>query len=103
MKYEFKNKHLIQLYTDGRSKKYRFLDKSSLRKFFKCILAIEAAVDIYDFYNSTSLHFEKLEGYDSKFSMRLNIKNRLMIEISFEDDEKTAGIVAVIDITKHYQ
>jgi len=103
MKYEFKNKHLIQLYTEGKNKKYNFLNKSSIRKFIKCILAIDAAVDIFDFYNSTSLHFEKLKGYDAKFSMRIDIKNRLMLEISFEDDEKTTGIVAVIDITKHYQ
>jgi plasmid maintenance system killer protein len=42
MKYEFKNKHLIQLYTEGKNKKYKFLDKRSVRKFIKCI-GIDAA------------------------------------------------------------
>ena len=103
MEYDFDNKHLIDLYTRGRSRKFRFVDKTLAKKFVERINRIEAAQTIYDLREPPSMKFESLEGYDNRFSIRLDKKHRLEFEIDFEDEEKTTGNVFIVDVSQHYQ
>ena len=101
MQIDFKNKHLIQLYQDGKSRKYP-LPEEVLSKFFMRIQQLEAAATIHDLWKTPSLNFEKLQGYENKYSIRLDRKWRLEVEIIWEDREKTKGTVYIVEISKHY-
>jgi proteic killer suppression protein len=101
LRVEFKNKSLIQLYETGKSKKYR-LRQDILTKFFMRIQQLEASNDIYDLWKTSSLHFEKMEHYENRYSVRLSRKWRLELEMEWADEEKTRGIVYVDEISKHY-
>ncbi len=101
MQVEFKNKNLNQLYNEGQNKKYN-LPQEILKKFFMRIQQLEAAVTIYDLWKSASLKFERLKDFSNRYSLRLDKKWRLEIEIQWEDKEKTKGTVYVIELSKHY-
>jgi proteic killer suppression protein len=101
MDFRFKNKDLEKLYTDGKSRKYR-LSEDIIDKFFARIQQIEAANDIYDLWNDKGLHFEKLQGYESRYSMRLKLKYRLELIIEWQNTENTVGEFFIIDISDHY-
>ena len=103
MEFKLKNKYLIDLYTTGKCKKYNFLNKKAVENFLFCIQTIEAAIVIQDWWELKSLKFEKLEGFEKRFSMRIDDKHRLEFEIAFEDKEKTKGFVIVLKISKHYK
>lgn len=102
MKYHFSNKKLEQLYTTGRSKKYK-LDKNIIKDFIWLVGVIDAAKDIHDFWNQPALNFEKLEGFQKRYSFRINRKYRLEVDIDWENEEQTIGIVGIDEISKHYQ
>ena len=102
MKYNFSNKKLEQLYTTGKSKKYK-LDKNIIHNFIWLVGVIDAAKDIHDFWNQPALNFEKLEGFQKRYSFRITIKYRLEVYIDWENEEHTVGIVGIDEISKHYQ
>ncbi len=101
MQVEFKNKNLNQLYNEGKNSKYN-LPQEILKKFFMRIQQLEAAVTIYDLWKSASLNFEKLKGFSNRYSLRLDKKWRLEIEMQWEDKEKTKGTAYIVEISKHY-
>lgn len=101
MKIEFKNKHLLALYKTGKSKKYK-LQKSILEYFFSVVAILESVKDIYDLWNLPSLKFEKLQGFKSKYSARLNKQYRLEMTIEWTNEELTIGIIGLEDISNHY-
>jgi len=101
MDFDFKNKYLEDLYTKGRSKKYK-LPVGVPKKYVERIGRIESSVTINDLREPPSMEFEKLEGYEKRFSIRLNKQYRLEFEIDFEDEEKTFGSVLIIDVSNHY-
>lgn len=101
MDFRFDNKDLEKLYVEGRSKKLK-LTSEIIDKFFARIQQIEAAYSIYDLMNNKSLKFEKLQGFDSRFSIRLNIKYRLEFEINWLNSEKTVGEFTILNISNHY-
>lgn len=102
MKYYFSNRKLRQLYTTGKSKKYK-LDKNIIQDFIWLVSVIDAAKDIHDFWNQPALNFEKLEGFKRCYSFRITRKYRLEVEIDWENEEQTVGIVSIDEISKHYQ
>ena len=102
MKYHFTNKKLEQLYETGQSKKYK-LDRNIIIDFVWLVNVIDAAKDIYDFWDEPALNFEKLVGYEFRYSFRINRKYRLEVDIDWENDEQTVGIVGIDEISKHYQ
>ncbi len=101
MDFRFDNKDLEKLYTEGKSKKYR-LSEDITDKFFARIQQIEAAKDIYDLWNDKGLKFEKLQGYESRYSMRLKLKYRMEMIVEWQSSEKNIGEFIIIDITNHY-
>lgn len=102
MEYEFANKHLLDLYTKGQSKKYR-LPQGLARIFVERVNRIEAAETIFDLREPPSMQFEKLKGSGNRFSIRLNKQYRVEFEIEFEDEEMTRGKVMIVTISKHYE
>lgn len=102
MKYHFSNKKLEQLYSTGKSKKYK-LDKNIIKDFIWLVGVIDAAKDIHDFWNQPALNFEKLKGFKKRYSFRINRKYRLEVDIDWENEEQTVGIVGIDEISKHYQ
>jgi proteic killer suppression protein len=58
---------------------------------------IRAAVDERDFYAMKSLHFEKLEGSETRRSMRINKQWRLIVELRGEAPRKKVGVIKVDD------
>jgi len=100
LKVEFLNRHLAELYTKGRSRKYA-LEQRVIEKFVRTVAVLEAAHDIYDLWKTASLKFERLSG-KNRYSARLDIKYRLEMEIDWENEEKTIGIIGLTDISNHY-
>jgi len=90
----FKNKKLEELYLNGKCGKYK-LEKRIIKKFMMSVKKIVVAKDIYDLQTPANL-FEKLKGYENRYSIRINDKYRLEFEIEWDDKEK--GIVEIIGI-----
>ena len=103
MEFGFSNKYLVELYTKGRSRKYSFMDKVLCNKLVERINRIEAAKDIFDLRNPSSMEFGKLAGYPNRFSIRITRKYRLEFEIEFEDKKRTFGRVLIVNVSKHYE
>ena len=101
MKFKFKNSKYVDLYENGKTKKLS-LPKGLPKKFFERMNRIGAAVDINDLREPPSMHFEKLQGFEDRFSIKLNDQYRLVFEIDFSDEERLQGKVTVIGISKHY-
>lgn len=97
------NKKLIKVYESGKpTKKFR-LSQGIIDKFLMRVDALEAADSIHDLWQHPALNFEKLQGYEHRFSIRLNLQYRLEIEIEWINDEKTIGNIELLDISKHYE
>ncbi|MDA3832364.1 MAG: type II toxin-antitoxin system RelE/ParE family toxin [Spirochaetales bacterium] len=103
MEWELANKHLEDIYAKGGSKKFKFMDKKLCGKFVARVGVIEAAETIFDLREPPSMEFEALQGYDNRFSIRLDKKHRVEFEIDFEDEDKTFGFVTIVTVSKHYQ
>lgn len=101
MDFTFDNKELEKLYTTGKSRKLK-LSNDVIDKFFARIQQIEAANTIYDLWNDKGLNFEKLQGYENLYSMRLKLKYRLEMQIEWKNDEKTIGDFIITKISNHY-
>ena len=101
MELVFTNKKLLALYETGSSTKYK-LDQKVIRSFFEVVAVLEAAADIYDLWKLPSLHFEKLTGYENRYSARLDRKWRLELSIEWRNEALTVGVLALEDITNHY-
>lgn len=95
------DKELLKFYESGRSKKLR-LPENVIEKFFATIQKIESATSIHDFWENSGLKFEKLKGFKNRYSMRLNIKYRLEIEIMWINPEQTVGEFTILKISSHY-
>ena len=102
MEYEFADRHLRDLFTTGHSRKLR-LPPGLAQTFVERVQRIEAAATIYDLRTPPSMEFERLEGSQNRFSIRLNRQYRLEFEIAFEDTERTRGSVVILTISKHYE
>jgi plasmid maintenance system killer protein len=102
MEFSFADKELEKLYTEGRSRKYR-LPNNLVKKYIMRVNGIKAAETIHDFWHDPALNFERLQGHDNIFSMRINIKWRLILSIDFQDKEKTYGIVSIEEVNNHYE
>ena len=98
---KFSNTKLLKLYETGSSGKYR-LDKTVIKNFFQVVAILEAAKDIHDLWRQPSLHFERLQGRDNYYSVRLTLKWRLEMSIAWSDEKMTVGIISIEEISSHY-
>jgi len=48
------------------------------------------------------LHFEKLQGYKNRYSLRVTLKWRLEFEIEWKNEEKTIGKIYICELSQHY-
>lgn len=95
------DKQLIAIYTTGQSKKLK-LPERVIEKFFATVQKIEAAATIHDLLGDNGLRFKKLSGKGDRYSMRLNNKYRLEMEIDWEDEAQTIGKFLLQTISNHY-
>ncbi len=102
VEYYFSNNKLEDLYTKGKSKKYR-LERHIIEDFIWLVGIIDAAKDIHDFWGQPSLNFEKLKGSATRHSFRISKKYRLEVNVEWINGEQTIGIFAIEEISKHYQ
>ena len=102
MNVKLNNKELEKLYTTGKSRKLK-LPARVIDKFLATIQKIESAVTIYDLWNDRGLHFESLQGYKNRYSMRLSGQYRLEMEIEWANEKQTKGDFILITISNHYK
>lgn len=57
---------------------------------------------ITDIWQIPAYKFERLQGYTSRYSMRLGSTWRLEMEIEWKDSTCTIGIISLDDVTPHY-
>lgn len=96
------NKDLEKLFLTGKSSKLR-LPPQVAEKFFMTIQKIEAAESIHDLAADRGLHFEKLQGFENRYSMRLNRQYRLEMTIAWQNETLTVGEFYLLTISNHYQ
>ncbi|MEP1152198.1 MAG: type II toxin-antitoxin system RelE/ParE family toxin [Balneola sp.] len=96
------NTKLQNIYETGKpSKKYR-LSQDIIDKFIMRVDALIAAETIHDLWKHPALNFEKLKGSDEVYSLRLNKQYRLEVSIEWTNNEKTIGVIDVLEISNHY-
>jgi plasmid maintenance system killer protein len=95
------DKDLEKLYLTGKSAKLR-LPSQVVDKFFATIQKIESAETIHDLMADRGLRFEKLKGYEIRYSMRLNQQYRLEMTIDWLNDALTVGEFYLLTISNHY-
>lgn len=97
-----KNEHLQELYTSGKSSKYKKVPAQVVRKFPLAVRILQQIKVIQDIWRYPGYNFEKLEG-TNQYSMRMDRTWRLIMEIDWTNEEKTVGIIGLEDLTHHYQ
>lgn len=97
----FGNKHLEELYTAGRSKKYRAVNGPLLRKFTMRVQQLEAAVSIHDLWKNPGLNFERLQG-ENRYSIRVDVAWRLEFAVAWADVPQTRGDITILELSNHY-
>jgi len=95
------DKELERLYTTGQSRKLR-LQEHVIDKFLATVQKIEASVIINDLFADKGLRFEKLRGFENRYSMRLSGKFRLEMEIVWKDEKRIVGKFYLLSISNHY-
>ena len=102
MEVKFINKHLEELYSTGKSKKYKTVPADVIKKLPRAVIILEQIEIIQDIWKYPGYNFEKLEGIN-QYSIRLGRTWRLIMEIDWTNDEKTIGIIGLEDLSHHYQ
>jgi proteic killer suppression protein len=106
MDIRFEEEYLRELYKTGQTsdKKYRF-QPQVIKRYVKCVKALDEAVRMEELFRFNSLKYEKLSG-DKKglSSLRINRQYRLEFrEIPNQTDKAIIEICSLVDITNHYQ
>ncbi|MBW8003257.1 MAG: plasmid maintenance system killer protein [Planctomycetes bacterium] len=101
MQINFENRELKKLYETGKCRKYRIPEKL-IRRFLIVVEMLKASDTIYDLWKEPSLNFERLRGQEHSYSVRLDRKYRLEMEIEWENEEKTVGEIFLKEISLHY-
>lgn len=95
MLFEFDNNELVKIYETGRGS----YPPEIIKAFFKKIQLIKNAKNENDLRKIKSNHFEKMEGYKNRYSLRLNLQYRLIIELLKDGIYK---IILIKEISNHY-
>ena len=102
MEIDFVNKGLEELYTKGRSKKYKDVPLNIVQKLVKAVEVLKSSSSIQEIWKFPAYKFKKLQG-NERYSMRMNITWRLELTAKWIDETKTqVEIINLEDLTKHY-
>ncbi|MCI6479840.1 MAG: type II toxin-antitoxin system RelE/ParE family toxin [Spirochaetia bacterium] len=102
MEVDFLNKDLEELYTKGRSKKYKDVPLNIAQKMVKAVEVLKTSSSIQEIWKFPAYKFEKLQGND-RYSMRMNIVWRLELTVKWIDEKKVhVEIINLEDLIKHY-
>ena len=102
MEVQFTNKHLKDLFTTGKSAKYKTVPPNIVKKLPLAVRILQQIEVIQDIWKFPGYNFEKLQN-TNQYSLRLNNTWRLIMEIDWTNEEKTIGIIGLEDLTHHYQ
>ena len=97
MHVEIINKDLLKLYETGKSNKYR-LPSQIVDKYIMRVAQIQAAMSIRDL-TRRPINFEK---YKNHYSVRLDNKFRLELNVEWTNEEKTIGSFFIYELNNHY-
>ena len=101
MEVDFLNKDLEELYTKGRSKKYKDVPLNIAQKMVKAVEVLKTSSSIQEIWKFPAYKFEKLQGND-RYSMRMNIVWRLELTVKWIDEKRVhVEIINLEDLTKH--
>lgn len=96
------NKDLEELYTKGRSKKYKDVPLNIAQKLVKAVEVLKSSSSIQEIWKFPAYKFKKLQG-NERYSMRMNIVWRLELTVKWIDETKIhVEIINLEDLTKHY-
>lgn len=96
MNVEFDDDDLDQLETDAKFS--GGFGPAVVKAFRKRMQTIRTAPDERTFYQSRSLHFEKLKGKrKDQYSMKLNDQWRLIVELHGTGAQKVVSIIEIVD------
>lgn len=102
MEIDFVNKDLEELYTKGRSKKYKEVPLNIVQKMVRAVEVLKSSSSIQEIWKFPAYKFEKLQGND-RYSMRMNIVWCLELTVKWIDEKKVhVEIINLEDLTKHY-
>ena len=102
MEVDFLNKDLEELYTKGRSKKYKEVPLNIVQKMVRAVEVLKSSSSIQEIWKFPAYKFEKLQGND-RYSMGMNIVWRLELTVKWIDEKKVhVEIINLEDLTKHY-
>ena len=97
MRFQFANSELSELYYEEKGN--ATYPEYVVTAFFKKMQIIKNAVDENDLRAIKGNHFEKMEGEENVYSIRLNQQYRLIF--SLEKDGKCA-VMLIKEISNHY-
>ena len=80
MEVKFINKHLEELYSTGKSKKYNMVPADVIKKLPRAVIILEQIEIIQDIWKYPGYNFEKLEGVN-QYSIRLGRTWRLIMKL----------------------
>lgn len=96
MRFEFKDKDLLLLYTEEKNA-HRY-PSGIVEAFFEVMAIIGNATSEADIRAFKSLHFEKLTGNrEGQVSLRLNKQYRLIVQIEKDEKGKLLWIIEIND------
>ena len=101
MEVHFNNKDLNDLYTTGKSSKFKNVPTYIVRKLPMAVDVLKSITVIQDIWKYPGYKFEAL--INTKFySLRFNKVWRLILDIEWKDKNKTVGIIGLEDLSHHY-
>lgn len=97
MRFQFENSDLSDLYYKDKCKEA--YPEYVITAFFKKMQTIKAASNENDLRAIKGNHFEKLEGEENQYSIRLNQQYRLIFGL---DKDGMCTIMLIREISNHY-
>ncbi len=73
-----------------------------VKKLPRAVDVLRQAMVVTDLWALPAYKFERLEGYQKRYSMRLGRTWRLEMDIEWKDETCRVGIIGLDDLTKHY-
>ncbi len=99
----FEDEELEQLYQGFKPKGKPKYQKEIIKKLQKTIKKLESCKRREDLMILNSLNFESLEGYENRYSVKVDDFFRLEFSFQKENESDIAEYILVIRMSKHYK